>query len=449
MNYLNIAWDKITNNGVDEAALGREVVKIRLLNQLIFIALLTSLLAIITYIFTNEDVIIILITLANVSLEIAGIYFAYKQKHHITRFLACWVFPALVANNVMILGGNFGEVNIFTAAAFMNFIIYEGNKRLQIPIVIYTCVLFILSKLYVINYSTQAIVEKNPYDEIVTFPMIILILGLIILLYQKSLKKYETEQATLINNLEQKNTELQSVNKELEEFTYIASHDLKTPLRTINSYVGLAKRHLSRKDYEATKIDLDFISQGATQMYALVSDILEYKSISNDNEPYEALELNEILANVLQSLEVLMVEQNAEIVTHTFPTIYGRRRDFITIFQNFIENAIKYNESTPPKVELHSILTEEHFHLTIRDNGIGIAPEYHQKIFHFFKRLHTQEKYQGTGIGLGLCKKIINNYNGKITVDSKEGEGTTFNIIFPKTIIIQKVEDEQLTTNMA
>lgn len=442
MNYLNHLWEKITNNGVDEAALGRDVVRIRLLNQLIFIAFITSLLAMITYILTNEGVTVIYTTLANIILELAGIYFAYQQKHHITRFLSCWVFPAFIANHVMILGGNFGEANIFTAAAFMNFIIYEGNKRLQIPIVIYTCALFILSKLYVINYATQAIIEKNPYDEIVTFPMIILILGLIILLYQKSLKKYEAQQAVLIQNLEQKNSELQTVNDELEQFTYIASHDLKTPLRTINSHVGLAKRHLQRKNYEAIEEDLQFVSRGAKQMYALVSDILEYKSLGNKNEVYEILDLNEILTTVLSSLEVLMIEQNAEVFAHPLPKINGRKRDFTVLLQNFIENGIKYNESASPKVQINIENTTNHFTIVIQDNGIGIAPEFHQKIFQFFKRLHTQEKYQGTGIGLGLCKKIVQDYNGTITIDSEKGNGSTFRIIFPKNILVHATTDK-------
>ncbi|MFK7950070.1 MAG: ATP-binding protein [Saprospiraceae bacterium] len=448
MNYLNKFWDKITNNGVDEAVLGREIVKIRLLNQLIFITFITSIFALIIYFTTDESVEFLLVTLANMLLEGSAITAAYYQKHHITRFLSCWIFPTLMAGHTLVLGGNFGEVSGFTAFALINFIIYEDKKHIQIPLVIYTCLLFIASKIYVIQYAIKPIAEENPYAEIMTFIVVVIILGLIMMLYLKSLSKFEAEQAVLIQNLEQKNGELQAVNTELEQFTYIASHDLKTPLRTINSHVGLAKRHLKREDYEAIEIDLSFISQGAKQMYALVSDILEYKKVSNEKETYETLDLNEIVHNVLSSLEIFVTERNAEVITYPLPTIYGRKRDFTILFQNFIENGIKYNESKFPKVQLNIENTEDNFILVIRDDGIGIAPEYHQKIFQFFKRLHTQEKYQGTGIGLGLCKKIIHTYKGVISVDSSEGKGTTFKIALPKNIIIQASENESIKSNM-
>lgn len=436
MNYINKVWDKITNNGVDEAALGREIVKIRLLNQLIFITFITSLLTIMIYLVTNESLSFLLVTLTNVVIEVSAIIAAYYQKHHITRFLGCWVFPTFMAIYILILGGNFGEVSGFTAFAFINFIMYEGKKRIQIPLVIYTCLLFISSKIYVIRYSIEPIVEENPYAEIMTFIVVVIILGFIMLLYLKSLNKYEEEQAILIQNLEKKNTELVSVNTELEQFTYIASHDLKTPLRTINSHVGLAKRHLNRQDYEAINTDLDFIGQGAKQMYALVSDILEYKMVSNQEETYETLDLNTIVAEVLLSLEILMIDRNVEVITGLFPKIYGRKRDFVILFQNLIENGIKYNESISPKIQLKIEDEKNNFILVFQDNGIGIAPEYHKKIFQFFKRLHTHDKYKGTGIGLGLCKKIVHTYNGKITIDSSEGQGTIFKIILPKTMLI-------------
>lgn len=449
MNHLKIVWDKITNNGVDEAALGRDLVKIRLLNQLIFIAFINSLLTIFIYFMTNESIEFLLITLANIILELSCITATYYKKHHITRFLSCWFFPTLMVGYILILGGNFGEVSGFTAFALINFIIYNDKKYLQIASVVYPCLLFIASKLYVIEYAIESVSEENPYAEIMTFVVVIIVLGLIMLLYLESLRKYEAEQVVLIQSLEQKNNELQSVNTELEQFTYIASHDLKTPLRTINSHIGLAKRHLNRKKYEEVEIDLNFVSQGAKQMYALVSDILEYKMMSNQEDTYEELDLNEVIADVLSGLKILMVERNAEVLTSPFPKIRGRKRDFTILFQNLIENGLKYNESKSPKVELNIEITENNIILVIQDNGIGIAPEFHHKIFQFFKRLHTQEKYQGTGIGLGLCKKIVSNYNGEITIDSSKGKGTIFKITLPKSIYIPTtIEHKSIAENM-
>lgn len=435
MNYLTTFWQKITNNGIDEQILGESVVKARLLNQLTFIGFITSSLVLFTYVFTDEKPAVIFATLINFILEIITIFIAYKQRHDWVQFLICILFPSIVAIYIITLGGHFGETNIFTALGLTAFIVYENKRRYQIAVIGYICSLFIFSKLYVVQYFDFSDVQRNPYDEIVTFPMILLILGLIIMLYQKELKKYQLKQSILIHDLEQKNNSLLQVNEELEQFTYIASHDLKTPLRSINSHLDLIRFFTKRKRYDDIEESLNFAQKGAKQMYALISDILEYKTVNNQSEDFESIDLNEIAANVLLGLESILVESKAEIICEVLPKIKGRKSDFIILFQNFIENGIKYNDSELPKIWITTKQSKDKFTITFKDNGIGISPKYHKQIFKFFKRLHTQEKYQGTGIGLGLCKKIIHNYNGKITLESKEGTGSTFNINLPLEII--------------
>lgn len=431
MNYLQQLWQTITNNGIDEYAMGKAAVKIRLVNQLIFIAFVTSLLALLTYIITQENIIIIYTTLGNLTLEFFGWYFAYRKKHHITLLLTSWLFPTLVASNVVILGGNFGEVNIFTALAFTNFIIYEDNKRLQILSVTYTTLLFILSKLYVVTYQTQAIVEKNPYDEIITFPMILLALGLIILLYQKSLKQYEIQQAVLIRDLEEKNKTLSEVNNELEEFTYIASHDLKNPLRSISNHLDLIRIHLKRNNADGIEQSVGLAKEGTKQIHALVRDILEYKEITSWEEAEEMVDLNEVTVEVLKAFQADKKMANAEIYCQNLPSIKGRKIDFKILFQNLIENGIMYNIAAKPTVWITTESDDESLILKFKDNGIGIEKAFHEKVFQFFKRLHTQEKYEGTGIGLGLCKKIVSNYKGNILLQSKKDKGSIFEIVLP------------------
>ena len=243
---LKKLWNKISNIGVDETALGEEVVKVRLFNQLISIALITSCLAMTSYIITNDSRTIILTTLANIILESIALGMAFLKKHKTARHIGLLVFPTLVAIHILILGKNFGEANIFSAIALAAFFIYDGNRKLRIFAVAYIVILFITSKLLSIEMFNSNYDYSNPYDEIVTFPATIIVLGLIVILYQNSLKKYDNQRLAFIKNLKEKNEELAALNDELEQFTYIASHDLKSPLRTISSHLDLIRLHIKR-----------------------------------------------------------------------------------------------------------------------------------------------------------------------------------------------------------
>lgn len=429
-------WNTVTNIGVEEGDSSIESVKVRLLNQIALIGFFTSVFFSIIYYIIQVDFPAVIAVCIGYTLELGVFYFAYKKRHYIGRFLFCWLLPLCVAFFVLLFGGNFGETNFFTIFTLVNFVMYDGIRKVQISAVILTCFLYMSSKLYVAYYPPLW-ERQTPLDDVITFPMVTIVLGLIIYLYQKSLKESEAEQVSLIEDLEYKNRELEEVNDELEDFTYIASHDLKTPLRTINGNIGLAKKHLKKGDYEAVMVDLDYVSQSAKQMYALVNDILEYKVLKNQEELAETIDLNEIITNILYSIKSLMIQKNAEVIACSLPKIVGRRYEFMALFQNLIENGIKYNESGNPRIIIKTKALKDEFVIAFHDNGIGIEAAYYEKIFKFFKRLHTQEQYQGTGIGLSLCKKIVRKYDGDITVSSEVGKGTTFRIILPKKHIAE------------
>ena len=429
---LSSFWNTITNFGVDEAELGREVVKVRLLNQIVFVALMTSILVLISYIITNDTTVIILSTLGNIAIEGAGLFASYKKRHRLARFISFLLFPTWVGVNVLANGGGFGEANIFSTTAFCAFIMFEDERRVQIPSVVYITTVFIATKLYVINYLPNVVNTFNPYDEIITFPLVLVILGLIILLYQKEIKKFETQREGWIDDLERKNKVLLEVNEELEQFTYIASHDLKTPLRTINSHLDLIEWHIKKENFNAVKEDIVFAKQGAKQMYALINDILEYKQLSNQNDTPVAIDLNEMLPKILHQLDSYIKERNGRIMIEQLPKILARPNDIFILFQNLIENGIKYNQSDVPILNISCQEKETFLEFRVEDNGIGIEEVYHDKIFQFFKRLHGSNEYEGTGIGLGLCKKIVQKYNGSISVNSLDTNGSTFIVRLPK-----------------
>lgn len=425
---LSLLWASVSNIGLAPSATGPSVVWARLLNQLTVIALITSLLALSTYLIFFEGVPILLTTLANIAVELTAIFYAYRSRHDIARILTTFVFPTLMASNVIIHGGNFGETNIFFALGFTAFILYENHRRWQIASVLYISLLFAGSKLIAIQSQYDKTFEINPYDEIITFPMTLLVIGLIILLYQKELQKQEQIKSQLIQDLEKKNKETEQIFEELNQFTYIASHDLKTPLRTISSHLDLIHLHLSRQDYAAVDTDIRFAKLGAKQLYTLINDILEYKKVNQAIKEFTIVNLPELLLEVENNLGQLISAKKGVITYDELPQLHADQHEILTLFQNLLENALKYNETGNARVHIQYQHEGPHLIFDFADNGIGIDPEYHQSIFQFFKRLHTTATYEGTGIGLGLCKKICANYFGDIQVLTSTEEGTVFRV---------------------
>lgn len=220
---------------------------------------------------------------------------------------------------------------------------------------------------------------------------------------------------------------------ELQNITYILSHDLKTPLRTINSFTKVIERKILSDSKEDLDQDFNFIRNATSNIYELIEDLGELNSIDKDDGKMEHIDLNNILDEVKESITLFIKQKNAIIKKNdTLPRIRGKRSDFIILFQNLIENGIKYNDSNQPFISISTLAENGKMCIEFRDNGIGFDPQYEDQIFGFFKRLHTKESYDGTGFGLGICRKIMNKYKGEISAESKPNEGSTFKVLFPE-----------------
>jgi len=226
---------------------------------------------------------------------------------------------------------------------------------------------------------------------------------------------------------------LTTANRELEQFAYVASHDLREPLRMISSYISLlGRRYGGCLDQEGHEF-LEFAREGAQRMDRMVLDLLEFSRIGRMGDPFAELALDEIVRAAIVNLK-FVIEDSAATVTIAgdLPTIVGSRGELIRLVQNLIGNSLKYRHpERPPVVAVSAWRDSREWVVAVTDNGIGIAAEYFQRIFDIFQRLHTRDKYEGTGIGLAICRRIVEHHGGRIWVESNPGTGATFFFTLP------------------
>ncbi len=221
--------------------------------------------------------------------------------------------------------------------------------------------------------------------------------------------------------------ELARSNADLEQFAYSASHDLQEPLRNIALYSEWLKRNYAAKLEADAETFLTILNESAHRMMTMIHDLLAYTRAAQASENVrEPIDANVVLNGSLEDLRALIHESGANVTRDPLPAVRMREVHLRQIFQNLISNAIKYKSEKPPEVHVSAKSGDGEWLFSVSDNGIGIPSQYHEKIFGMFKRLHGKENYTGTGIGLALCKRIVERYGGRIWVESEAGEGSTF-----------------------
>ncbi len=240
-----------------------------------------------------------------------------------------------------------------------------------------------------------------------------------------------TESVNANRALKRYATQMEGKNKELEQFAYIASHDLQEPLRTIISFTDfLSNEYKSKIDEQGVKV-MDFISDAGNRMHRLIKGLLDYSRLGHNSE-LKKINCNELLKSIESDLSLVIQEKEATLKIKKLPTIQGYEVELRLLFQNLISNAIKFTKpDTPAIVDIQASKKSDHWEFSVKDNGIGIAEEHQKKVFLIFQRLNSREDYEGTGIGLANCRKIVDLHQGKIWVTSKPDHGTTFFFSIP------------------
>ena len=239
-------------------------------------------------------------------------------------------------------------------------------------------------------------------------------------------KSYEDALAALNDRLLEQTRELKRSNEDLEQFAYVASHDLQEPLRSVASYCQLLQRRYKGKLDEDADTFIGFAVEGAQRMQRLINDLLKYSRVGTRGKPFEPTDCNQVFAEACANLRQAIAEANAKVSANDLPTLQGDAVQLGQLFQNVIGNAIKFRGDRPVEVRVDVEMSNGEEVISVRDNGIGIEERHRERIFQIFQRLHERDKYPGTGIGLAVCKKIVERHGGRIWVESEPGQGSAF-----------------------
>jgi light-regulated signal transduction histidine kinase (bacteriophytochrome) len=251
--------------------------------------------------------------------------------------------------------------------------------------------------------------------------------------HERIVADQETRLHKTMIELARANEALEQSNIELQQFAYVASHDLQSPLRAVSGFAELLEHDYQGKLDEQANKYLEWIVEGTNRMQALIKDLLTFSQVESRAAPFEQTSLNEVFDQVVADLGPSIADSSGQVMRGDLPSVKGDRFQLSQLLHNLIGNALKYRGDLPPCVDVWAENSGSEWTVGVRDNGIGIDAKYHDQVFEIFRRLHTEDEYPGTGIGLAVCRRIVDRHGGRIWVESEYGQGSTFRFTIPGT----------------
>lgn len=429
MEILKKLWKYISNIGIDEQVSYVEQIKIRVLNQAAFIGILMQIVITIQYLFLLK-VEGIVIGVGFTSFLFCLLFLNKRQYFKIAQTLLNIIFPLLIVIIGILYGGQTGiqyNLMIFIVTAFF----FHQKLFVKLLLGSYNVILYLILNYYWTHYSSPYSYIINTLIEPMSFIVAAIIVVTILYTFMREIEKADVQNKGLLHSLAENNEELKTANQELERFAYIASHDLKTPLRTILGFTELLERDFNNDKLKNFPTYFTHVKHGAKQMNELIKNTLEYSRINHIGEEKTWVDLDLMIQNIRNAY---ISNTNIQIIATDLQSIFAEENQILSLFQNLIENGLKYNDKPQKVIHISTSETPYSIQIIIKDNGIGISKKFHEQIFMMFKRLHTNQQYEGTGLGLAICEKIVDRMNGEISLSSVEGDGTTFYIDLPKKI---------------
>lgn len=440
LHQIKQFWNYAANVGITDALSPIERSKISMINK-ISAAMIINDIAILFFLYCFTDILLTDIGTVFFACVIKFLYFGLRhyQYHQLASLFIFFFYTFLTLGLTLYYGPILRIENLYVISILYISIIYNDLKKCLMGCA-WVVLLFVIGRFYYTAYGVlmpaaeyQLILAELEARGNIVFVVLIILTVVIVNWYVREISTMHEKSERYLGEINVKNHSLSKINGEMERFAYIASHDLKTPLRTVVSFLGIIERKLEKKEYNEIDEYLKFAQDGATQMHHLITDILEYSRLSSSETDKSLVDLNEIFDTVKQQFKPVMNECKI-LKDQPLPILLANKAKMKTLFQNLIENGLKYNEKDQPIIVVSSKETKKEVILEFIDNGIGIDQKYKAKIFEMFRRLHTNRDYQGTGIGLAICKKIVESMNGIIDVKNGEVEGSVFTVNIPKAV---------------
>ncbi|PHN08265.1 sensor histidine kinase [Flavilitoribacter nigricans] len=402
--------------------------------------------------FWNQQNKVTLVPVILMAISVGLLLLNHRGYFKISFLVLSFFFPTLFLGIIYLYGPTLKLDYTISFFIVLVLTLYD-NSRIRIINILYLIVLQFFSFYFISNFTSPYAAYVDYFDSIIVLTGTTF--GLFILTYQfiriskafqdhqqtyaenldlknRELKRNITEKEMLNRQLQERTEELQRANDFLESYTYITSHDLKTPIRNINSFSELLQKKLGEVDNEDIKDYLAFIRSGALQINSIVNGIIENAQSNRSSLEVEQVDCREMISDIERKLEIRLSEINGRIIYEGLPGICADKMMLQKVFFNLIDNGLKYNDSPAPSVSISYTEREQEHEFAVSDNGIGIQSRYSQDIFKMFKKLHGVQEFSGSGVGLALCKKIIELHGGKIWLEDPAPGGSTFRFIIPK-----------------